>query len=293
MINIMKLRPLFYALSLTLLTVSVYSIVRWNFKKSIDFSGGSVWEVKLPNIQDSSKIQKVFSDEKISLSSQTPESKGTFLLKFPNIDENKKKNLDESMKKLDKNFQELRFETLGPSLGRELLVKTVYAIILSAVSLLIYIGSRFDDFSFGAAAVLAMFHDTIILIGAFSLLGHFFGAEIDSLFVTALLTTLSSSVHDTVVTFDRIRELRRTSYKYTWTEMANKAVTEVIVRSINNSMTVIFMLFALVVLGGQTTRWFAMALLIGVVCGTYSSTGVAIPLVLFFKNRKTKAPEKK
>ncbi|HEX8923264.1 MAG TPA: protein translocase subunit SecF [Patescibacteria group bacterium] len=289
----MKLRPLFYALSLTLLAVSVYSIVRWNFKKSIDFSGGSVWEVKLPNIQDSSKIQKVFSDEKISLSSQTPESKGTFLLKFPNIDENKKKNLDESMKKLDKNFQELRFETLGPSLGRELLVKTVYAIILSAVSLLIYIGSRFDDFSFGAAAVLAMFHDTIILIGAFSLLGHFFGAEIDSLFVTALLTTLSSSVHDTVVTFDRIRELRRTSYKYTWTEMANKAVTEVIVRSINNSMTVIFMLFALVVLGGQTTRWFAMALLIGVVCGTYSSTGVAIPLVLLFKNRKAKALEKK
>ena len=108
----------------------------------------------------------------------------------------------------------------------------------------------------------------------------------DTLFVTALLTTLSASVHDTVVTFDRIRELKRLSYTNSWTELANRAVTEVIVRSVNNSMTIIFMLLSLVVLGGPTTRWFAAALLIGVVCGTYSSTAVAIPLVLLFKRKK-------
>ena len=133
-----------------------------------------------------------------------------------------------------------------------------------------------------------MLHDTFILIGSFSLLGHFFGAEIDSLFVTALLTTLSSSVHDTIVTFDRIRELRRQSYQKDWVALANQAVTETLTRSINNSMTIIFMLLSLVLLGGSTTRWFAAALLIGVVSGTYSSIGVAIPLVLFFKNGRQK-----
>jgi preprotein translocase subunit SecF len=119
-------------------------------------------------------------------------------------------------------------------------------------------------------------------------LGHFFNAELDALFVTALLTTLSSSVHDTVVTFDRIRELKRQNFKFDWVDLANQAVTETITRSINNSMTIVIMLLSLVILGGDTTRWFAIALLIGVVCGTYSSTGVAIPLMLFAKKFKKK-----
>ena len=173
-------------------------------------------------------------------------------------------------------------------MGKELIQKTIVAIILSSLSLLFFIGTKFKDFSFGASAVLAMFHDAFILIGAFSILGHFFGAELDSLFVTALLTTLSASVHDTVVTFDRIRELKRKNFRIEWVDLANQAVSEVIVRSINNSMTIIFMLLSLVVLGGVTTRWFAMALLIGVVCGTYSSTAVAIPLVLFWKRKLKK-----
>jgi len=150
----------------------------------------------------------------------------------------------------------------------------------------LFIGTRFKDLSFGASAVLAMFHDAIILVGSFSILGHFFGAEVDALFVTAILTTLSASVHDTVVTFDRIRELRRNTYQLDWVQLANQAISEVIVRSINNSMTIIFMLFSLVVLGGASTRWFATALLIGVVCGTYSSTAVAIPLMLLSKKKK-------
>jgi len=284
--NIMKFRPLFYVISLILLSVSIFSIIKWGFVKSIDFVGGTVWELKTPNIKTTDPISKIFSTQKIQLSSISSEGDNKYLLKFANINQDQKVALDNSIKVIDKDFQELRFETLGPSLGKELLQKTIFAIILSSVALLLFIGSRFKDLTFGASAVLAMFHDSIILVGAFSLLGHFLGAEVDSLFVTALLTTLSASVHDTVVTFDRIRELKRTNYKLNWVDMANQAVSEVIVRSINNSMTVIFMLLALVVLGGDTTRWFALALLIGVVCGTYSSTGVAIPLVLLWKRNK-------
>jgi preprotein translocase subunit SecF len=187
---------------------------------------------------------------------------------------------------LDPKYSEIRYETVGPILGRELFQKTIVAIILSSLALLFFIGSKFKDLIFGASAVFGFFHVAFFILGAFSLLGHLFDAQIDSLFVTALLTTLSASVHDTVVTFDRIRELRRKNIQMGWTELANQAVSEVIVRSINNSMTIIFMLLSLVLLGGEITRWFALALLIGVVCGTYSSIGVAIPLVLFWKNKK-------
>ncbi len=283
----MKFRPVFVFISTLLLLISLYSIVKWGFKTSIDFSGGTVWEIKFSKNVDKSQIDKSFKELNIDISSISFTDK-TATIKFNNINQDKKNELDKVLKKIDDQYKELRFETLGPSLGKELLKKTIIAIVLSSISLLVFIGIKFKDFSFGASAVLAMFHDTFILIGSFSLLGHFFGAELDSLFVTALLTTLSASVHDTVVTFDRIRELKLKNFKIEWVSLANQAVSEVIVRSINNSMTIIFMLLSLVILGGATTKWFAVALLIGVICGTYSSTAVAIPLVLFWKRSKVK-----
>lgn len=284
MLNIMKFRPLFYLISGLLLLTAAFSIYKWHFKTGIDFAGGTVWEMSFTKNVTSQKLESIFADNQLKVNSISLKDKHA-VVKLQNISQNDKLKLSRSISQIDPQFHDLRFETLGPSLGKELIQKTIIGVILATASLLVYIGSRFSDWTFGLAAVLAMFHDTFILIGSFALFGHLFGAELDSLFVTALLTTLSSSVHDTVVTFDRMREMRRQSFKFNWVELANQAVSEVIVRSINNSMTVIFMLTALVVLGGETTRWFATALLVGVVCGTYSSTGVAIPLVLFFKNR--------
>ncbi|MFZ2153465.1 MAG: protein translocase subunit SecF [Microgenomates group bacterium] len=283
--NVMKFRPLFYLVSSFLLLVSAFSIAKWGFRLSSDFTGGSVWEIQFNQAPDISSVNQVFADQKIDLSSQQIDQ-NKLTLHFSHISHPQKEVLDQKIKTIDPKFTELKFETTGPILGKELMRKTIIAIILSSFALLIFIGSKFSDFSFGVSAVLAMLHDAFILLGAFSLLGHFFGAQLDSLFVTALLTTLSASVHDTVVTFDRIRELRRKNFKIDWENLANQAVSEVIVRSINNSMTIIFMLLSLVMLGGAITRWFALALLIGVICGTYSSTGVAIPLVLFFKKNK-------
>ncbi len=290
--NIMKFRPLFYFISITLILFSIFSIVFWGFKPSIDFAGGTVWQVNAPGVKNQDQFKKIFEENKIDLISTAPLGNNQYSLKFANINQEQKNKLDQSLKTLDKDAKEMKFETLGPSLGKELLTKTIAAVILSAISLLVFIGLRFHDFTFGTSAVLAMFHDAIILIGSFSILGHFFGAELDSLFVTALLTTLSASVHDTVITFDRIRELKRQNFKFQWVDLANQAVTEVLNRTINTSMTVIIMLLALVILGGNTTRWFAMALLIGYTCGTYSSTGVAIPLVLIWKKLQNR-PKKK
>ncbi len=287
-INFMKFRPFFIVLSLSLIFLSIFSIIVWGFKPSIDFKGGSIYEIKLPNSYNTNGIKNAFAANKIAINTISSTGPHTYLIKFIDISQTQKVKLDASLKIADKDFTALQFQTLGPSLGKELLQKTLFAVVLSAIALLIFIGTRFSDFTFGAGAILAMFHDAIILIGAFSLLGHFFGAELDALFVTALLTTLSASVHDTVVTFDRIRELKKQQYRLDWVSLVNQALTETIVRSFNTSMTVVFMLFALVVLGGETTRWFSMALLIGVVCGTYSSTGVAIPLVLLFKDLQSK-----
>ncbi|MFA5532674.1 MAG: protein translocase subunit SecF [Candidatus Shapirobacteria bacterium] len=286
--NIMKLRPLFLIISSILLITSLLSIIFWQFKPSIDFSGGSIWEVSFSQNINTDQINEIFTKNNLDLPIITSIGDNNYSLKFKNIDPSQKVALNSSLKEIDDQAIELKFETLGPILGKELLKKTIFAIVLSSLFLLLFIGSRFKDFSFGISAILAMFHDTIILVGGFSILGHFFGAELDALFVTAVLTTLSSSVHDTVVTFDRIRELKRQNYQIDWVQLANQAVTETLNRSINNSMTIIFMLTSLVLLGGSTTRWFAAALLIGVICGTYSSTGVAIPLVLFFKKHSKK-----
>ena len=133
-----------------------------------------------------------------------------------------------------------------------------------------------------------MFHDLIVLVGSFSLLGHFFGVEVDSLFVTALLTTLSFSVHDTIVVFDRIREIKKTTPGLKIREIYDIAFSETMVRSLNNSLTIIFMLLALVLLGGISVRWFALALLIGTITGTYSSPFIASPTLIFLHEIKNK-----
>lgn len=283
----MKLRPLFTTISLILISGSIISIVFWWFKPSIDFTGGAVWELNSAKINENI-YKEVFAKNEIELKDINSLGNNNYLLKFNDISLTQKDSLNNSLKELDPDIQELKFESLGATLGRELLEKTVFAVILTSLFLFLFIGRRFRDFSFGTSAVLAMLHDTLILMGSFSILGHFFGAELNSLFVTAILTTLSSSVHDTVVTFDRIRELKKQTYQLDWVKLSNEAVTETLTRSINNSMTIIIMLTSLVLLGGDTTRWFAAALLIGVICGTYSSIGVAIPLVIFFKKHSKK-----
>jgi preprotein translocase subunit SecF len=181
-------------------------------------------------------------------------------------------------------LEELRFETVGPVLGKELIRKTMIASLIAVIGILLYVAWAFKSVMYGLSAVIALFHDVLVVTGIFSLLGHFYGVEVDMLFVTALLTTMSFSVHDTIVVFDRIRESLK-SEKLPFNVILNKALTETMARSLNNSMTIIFMLFSLVLLGGATIRWFVVALLIGTISGTYSSPFVATPLLFALKSR--------
>ncbi len=171
--------------------------------------------------------------------------------------------------------------------------KTLIAVALATVFILAYIAYQFKDKMYGICAVLAMFHDTLILLGSFSLLGKFFGVEVDTLFVTAVLTTLSFSVHDTVVTYDSIRNAARKKSRAKFLELINTAINQTLIRNLNNSLTIIFMLVALVLLGGQTIRWFVVALLIGTIAGTYSSTFIATPLLLVWKDLEERLARRK
>jgi preprotein translocase subunit SecF len=151
------------------------------------------------------------------------------------------------------------------------------ATLLAIITILIYVAFSFKKVSYGLSAIGALLHDTIILLGSWSVLGYFFGAEFNLLFVTAILTTMSFSVHDTIVIFDKVKEEEKGNYT-NMDQVLNSALTLTMMRSLNNSITIVLMLTALIILGGGSIQWFAVSLLIGTLAGTYSSPFVATPL---------------
>ncbi len=290
--NIIKNKNWFFAISLLLLIPSIVALALWGLKPNIDFTGGSLLEVKVVG-QKQLTPQNIKKEAAITYDVDQIQATADnqFLLRGEEINNEKKEQVLERLAQLGE-VTEIKFETVGPILGRELILKTVNAIILVAAIIIIYVWSQFKDIKFGVCAILGMFHDSLILLGAFSILGHFWQVEVDVLFVTALLTTLSFSIHDTIVIYDRIRALRRKEKRLSFSQVANLAILETLARSINNSLTIIFMLLALVVLGGVTIKWFSVALLIGAVAGTYSSTFTAVPLLVLWDEIKARTSKK-
>jgi preprotein translocase subunit SecF len=290
--SFMRHRMLFFAISLCVLVPGLISLVLFRVKPSIDFTGGSLLEMRfqnseitqLPQRQD---LQNVIGAEPEVLSVQSSGARQA-ILRMKAINNQQKNELVSKLSSQYGQLEELRFETVGPTLGRELLEKTIVAIVIVSIGITLYVWRQFKSAKYGVSAVLAMFHDTFVLLGAFSLLGRFMGAEVDVLFVTALLTTLSFSIHDTIVVFDRIRENQKKHPQIDFISIVDASILETLGRSINNSMTIIIMLLTLVLLGGDTIRWFAVALLIGAVTGTYSSTFTAAPLVVLWNEQERK-----
>lgn len=285
----MKFWWLYFIISALIIIPGIFSLIRFGLKPSIDFTGGAILEYRFNNNFDSKKISEILSGEKISFNSIQISGQNTYLLRLPPADNNQAAAIKSALTKgLGETPQEIRFETVGPILGKELIQKTIIAIILAAGFIMAYVGYQFKNFKFGLCAILAMFHDSLVMLGSFSLLGYFCGIEVDTLFVTAVLTILSFSVHDTVVVYDRIRESQRILPSTDFEEIVDRAITETLPRSLNNSLTIIFMLLALLLLGGDTTRWFVLALLIGTISGTYSSTFNAAPLLVIWEKISTK-----
>jgi len=283
--NFMKYRYSYLLFSLFFIIPGLISLSFFGLKPSIDFTGGSLLEVKMLGSKLTSFNQSDFQNsfgENFQISSAQHTTENQYVLRGKPISNAEKDVLLQRLRDSYGETREVRFETVGPILGKELIQKTFIAGVLVSAVIILYVWRQFHSLKYGVAAVVAMFHDAVILIGVFSMLGKFWSIEVDVLFVTALLTILSFSIHDTIIVFDRIRENVKKHPRAKYQDVVNASILETLGRSINNSMTIIIMLAALSLLGGQTVRWFSIALLIGAVTGTYSSTFTAAPLLVIW-----------
>jgi preprotein translocase subunit SecF len=280
MIRFSKYIWLYVLLSTFVLIPGVYSLFTWGLRPSIDFTGGTVLEVTLEKNLSKDTIQNIAKIHTIDLVDILHSNKDVYTFRMKPTTEIAVDAFQLNLQKEGGKIDILRKDTVGPVIGKELLSKAIVASIFVVIAILSYVAYAFKSFRFGISAVASLVHDMLIMFGSFSLLGHFFGVEVDTLFVTAFLTTMSFSVHDTIVIFDRIREYRRKDTRTKLTSISDMALTETMGRSLVNSFTIMFMLLSLVLMGGETVRWFAVALLIGTVTGTYSSPFVATPVLL-------------
>jgi preprotein translocase subunit SecF len=265
----MRWRYLYLLLSACVIVPGLVCLARFGLRPSIDFTGGALLEVRYaqkpnqPFVVNQASVQATVGDLYAVAAVQLSGEHSVIMRGAPMSNDQKDVMLAKLGQQLDQ-VEVLRFETVGPILGKELLAKTYTAAALVAAAIMLFVGRQFHRLSFGVSAVLAMLHDSLVLVGVFSFLGWWKGVEVDVLFVTALLTTLSFSVHDTIVVFDRIREMTRLHPSATLRDIADAAVLQTLGRSLNNSLTIIIMLVCLVWFGGSTIRVFGLALLIGV-----------------------------
>lgn len=289
MFDFLRFKKIYLIISSVVILCGLFSILRWGFNLSIDFVGGTNLQYQLNKDVNVTDLKKVFAADKIEVITLSEENK-IMNARTKAIDEKIEAQLKiDIQQKLGTKLTVLRSETVGPTLGKETMIKTLFASLVAVLGILLYITFAFKSFNFALAAIIALFHDFLVLIGVYSLFNHFLGAQVDTLFVTAVLTTMAFSVHDTIIIFDKIREYRASEGIENIEHSVNKALTETLVRSLNNSMTIIFMLLALTLLGGSTIRFFVAALLVGTITGAYSSPFVASPVLVWLeKKRKSK-----
>jgi len=286
MVNFLKYRLIYFLISLLVIGAGLFSVFKWSYRYSIDFVGGSNLEYRFDKIVAEKSINKILQNNKIQSVYLEIKNQNLSLRTKP-LEQVQENNLKNSLEKnLKVKITDLKSETVGPTLGRETMIKTGVASILAILGILIYMSFAFKGFNYAMAAILAIVHDLLVVIGCYSLLSHFYQAEVDTMFVTAVLTTMSFSVHDTIVIFDKIREYFQTEGKEDIEYFANKALTETMVRSLNNSMTIVFMLLSLTLLGGTSIRFFIITLLVGTITGTYSSPFIATPILVWLEKRK-------
>jgi preprotein translocase subunit SecF len=278
--------------SLTTILLGAVALGVWGLKYGIDFTGGSLLEVSSAKPIDREAFQKELEAIGVEKIITQTSNDGGVLVKSATISQEQHSKVNELLAKME--LKELRFENVGPTVGKDLTQKALLAIGLASLAIILYIAYSFrnvphpaSSWRFGVTAILALVHDAFITIGAFALLGHFFGYEVDALFITALLTIIGFSVHDTIVVFDRLREnMIHDSIKTVeqFESVANDSLVQTLIRSLNTSLTVILVLLAMALLGGETIRPFVVALLIGMTVGTYSSIAVATPILVYWQD---------
>lgn len=282
---IVKYKHYFYTFSLGLIALSVFVLAYWGLPLGIDFEGGAVLEVE--GISDSESLTSAVDEVADSFKIQSV-GDNAFSIRMEEIDAQTKKSLVEKLQQDNPDFVQVRFESIGPTIGSETTNDSLYAIVAVAIAIVAYIAFAFRRLSYplaswkyGIITLIALFHDIIITFGVIAAFVHFTGQDIGVPFVAALLTVLGYSVNDTIVVFDRVREnMRKVMGQTDFAGVVDKSTRETIVRSLNSSLTTLLVLVAILVFGGASLSLFMVALITGVAIGTYSSLAIASPLVI-------------
>lgn len=296
-------RILWFGLSGVLTIASIYLIATHGLKIGIDFQGGQLLEAKFSNTTEIEAVRTIFDDalngDTFPRVSVAPSGTNTFLLRTSATPE-QLTTIRQTLTDKIGEWQETRFENVGPTVGKDLTRKAILGVVLASIAIILYIAWAFrrvpaptSSWQFGVTAVIALLHDLLITIGAFALFGKLFGFEVDSLFITALLTVLGFSVHDTIVTYDRIRENLIKFPGGNFEEIVYGSIEQTVARSLNTSLTLIIVLITLVILGGTTIRPFVSAILVGITTGTYSSIFLAAQLLIVWQQYAIRRPTAK
>jgi preprotein translocase subunit SecF len=297
--NIVKYRKIFYWISGILLVAALGSVITWGLKLGIDFEGGTAIEVEYASTSArpdtsalSTKLDSLTLDPSIQgLYTITPYGEKGYIIKMRNVTEMEKKVVIASLSEASSTAELKNFNSIGPVLGQEAERKSLTSIFFVVLCIVLFITFAFRKISepvaswkYGLITVVALLHDVILPTGVFAILGHFAGYEVDTLFVTAILVILGFSVHDTIVVFDRVREnlkINRVNRNTkTFETVVGESINQTIVRSVNTSLTTLLAVLAVYFLGPETTKHFALALVIGIFFGTYSSIFIASNLLV-------------
>ncbi|MEK9167327.1 MAG: protein translocase subunit SecF [Patescibacteria group bacterium] len=289
-----KKKKLWFGISIALFVIGILFLIFWKLPLGIDFKGGAQIDLSFEKpVGESALREKVvnYPDVKGLVVSKTDQSIMTMRM-LPLTDE-QHKNI---VKKLGEDFgtvTEKQYQLVGPSVSRDLTRKAIIAVVLASLFIIFYLAYAFravtfpvSSWRFGVVAVVALLHDLVITAGVFSILAHYFHFEVDASFITALLTVMGFSVHDTIVVFDRVREnlLKHKGENIGFETIADMSLGQTLNRSLATSLTVIFTLTALTIMGGASIRGFVVTLLVGIAIGTYSSIFTATPLLVVWQN---------
>jgi preprotein translocase subunit SecF len=294
-VNVIGRRRIWYAISLVAIVPGLISLFVFHLRLGIDFTGGSLMEVEGSAPVD--RVTALASSAGFQDLTVTTSGEQRLLIRYRDPAGGSQVEAHHQQFKgqlASLGLTEISFDTVGPSVSRDITRNALLAIVAASLAIVCYIALAFRNapppvspWSFGITAIIALLHDALFVLGVFSILGHFFGTEVDALFVTAILTVIGFSVHDTIVVFDRIREnLRRERGQFE--TIVNDSILETLARSINTSLTVLLTLLALYLFGGESIRHFVLALLIGIASGTYSSIFNASPLLVDWHRYKIK-----
>lgn len=285
-------RKIFYTISCILVLVSLAALFVFGLVPGLDFKGGALLEVSyLESRPEKTLVEKILLPIDAHASVR-PSGENGYILRLRELTDAKHRSLvSELSVSGTKQVMEIRFDSIGPLLGKEAVGKSFLAVALVIICIVLFITFAFrkvslpvSSWKYGVITVVALLHDLIVPIGVFAYLGHFNGVEVDTLFVTALLVVLGFSVHDTIVVFDRVREnlkvVRDTRARKDFETIVGESISQTFTRSVNTSLTTIFALIVLFFFGPSATQYFSLALIIGIIAGTYSSICIASPLLV-------------